>query len=161
MPPRIPKSIKAEHDRLHARLVEVVHSGGETQIAARRVARVLHPHFLAEEGFAMPPLGILKSLLKRSSGIQFESAFPLAQRMERNLPRMLSEHKEIIEELKSLRAAAEREGKTGVKDFADELVLHTRTEEEVLYPAAILVGRYLGLVQKPVSKSAGKIPRKP
>lgn len=32
--------------------------------------------------------------------------------------------------------------------FVEKLVLHARTEEEVLYPASILTGEYIGLKLK-------------
>jgi hypothetical protein len=34
-------------------------SSGEVGEAAKAVARVLHPRFVDEEGFALPPLGVL------------------------------------------------------------------------------------------------------
>ena len=39
--------------------------------------------------------------------------------------------------------AARAEGHTQYADFAEELKLHARTEEEVMYPAAVLVGEYI------------------
>jgi hypothetical protein len=38
-----------------------------------------------------------------------------------------------------------RENKPRVQHFAERLKQHAKTEEEVLYPAAILVGEYLKL----------------
>jgi hypothetical protein len=42
-----------------------------------------------------------------------------------------------------LKAAAQSEGQTQYARFAEKLVLHAKTEEEVLYPAAILIGNFL------------------
>jgi hypothetical protein len=39
-----------------------------------------------------------------------------------------------------LRAAARADGSTAYEQLADQLALHAQTEEEVLYPAAVLVG---------------------
>jgi len=47
--------------------------------------------------------------------------------------------------LEKLVAAARQEGKPEYALFADKLMLHAQNEEEVLYPAAILVGEYLKL----------------
>ena len=33
--------------------------------------------------------------------------------------------------------------------FSDELAAHAREEEEILYPAAVLVGRYVALTTAP------------
>jgi hypothetical protein len=49
--------------------------------------------------------------------------------------------------LQNLKASAE--GKQArACSFAEKLALHAQTEEEVLYPAAILVGEYLKLKLK-------------
>jgi hypothetical protein len=51
----------------------------------------------------------------------------------------------VVAALKNLIAAAEAEKKPEYARFAEKLMLHAQTEEEVLYPAAILVGEYLKL----------------
>jgi len=58
---------------------------------------------------------------------------------------LLEEHKVVVAALKNLIAAAEAEKKPEHARFAEKLMLHAQTEEEVLYPAAILVGEYLKL----------------
>ena len=58
---------------------------------------------------------------------------------------MLSEHREIVARLKTLTEVALKENKLDYVQFAEKLSLHAQTEEEVLYPAAILVGEYLKL----------------
>ena len=58
---------------------------------------------------------------------------------------MLQEHKDIVVALKNLIAAATQENKPEHAHFAEKLILHAQNEEEVLYPAAILVGEYLKL----------------
>jgi hypothetical protein len=42
-----------------------------------------------------------------------------------------------------LRAAARVEGVARYEQLADQLSLHAQTEEEVLYPAAVLVGEVI------------------
>lgn len=59
------------------------------------------------------------------------------------LPRMLEEHKGIRAAVKALRAAAAAEQAPKYEKLADQLALHAQTEEEVLYPAAVLVGELL------------------
>ena len=61
---------------------------------------------------------------------------------------MLQEHKAVVAALNNLVAAAEAENKPEHVEFAKKLMLHAQTEEEVLYPAAILVGEYLKLKLK-------------
>jgi hemerythrin superfamily protein len=58
---------------------------------------------------------------------------------------MLSEHKAIVQALHELGRAARSERRPEVSRFVDELTAHAQNEEQVLYPAAILVGEYLKL----------------
>jgi hypothetical protein len=58
---------------------------------------------------------------------------------------MLSEHKAIVQTLDELGRAAKAERHPEVSRFVEELTAHAETEEQVLYPAAILVGEYLKL----------------
>ena len=58
---------------------------------------------------------------------------------------MLKEHREIVARLKILTEATLKENKLDYVQFAEKLMMHAQTEEEVLYPAAILVGEYLKL----------------
>jgi iron-sulfur cluster repair protein YtfE (RIC family) len=53
---------------------------------------------------------------------------------------MLEEHKQIRVAVEQLRTAAREEQATRYERLAEELALHAQTEEEVLYPAAVLVG---------------------
>jgi hypothetical protein len=56
---------------------------------------------------------------------------------------MLKEHGVIREALEKFRHAAERAQRLDYVRFSDQLAAHARQEEEILYPAAILVGRYI------------------
>ena len=62
---KIPQPLKDEHESLHSTLVRATRAPGATGEAARAVAAVLHPHFVKEEQFALPPLGLLAPLLDR------------------------------------------------------------------------------------------------
>jgi hypothetical protein len=61
---------------------------------------------------------------------------------------MVDEHRQIAELLRLLASAAAAEGKHEFVALAEELILHAHLEEDVLYPAAILVGKYASLVLK-------------
>jgi iron-sulfur cluster repair protein YtfE (RIC family) len=74
-----------------------------------------------------------------------KDAIAMADRLRAELNQMLSEHREIVARLKTLTEAALKENKLDYVQFAEKLSLHAQTEEEVLYPAAILVGEYLKL----------------
>jgi hypothetical protein len=139
----IPRPLKVEHEELHAQLARATKEAGEVGAAAREVARILHPHFVSEEEFALPPLGLLRSLAAGTIDSNMKPAIAMTRRLKSELPRMLEEHQAIVEALHALIQAATRRDRPEVAAFAEKLTLHAQTEEEVLYPAAILVGEFL------------------
>ena len=56
---------------------------------------------------------------------------------------MLSEHRAVVAALEKLAEAGKAEMRTDAARFAEKLRVHAQTEEDVLYPAAILVGEYV------------------
>jgi hypothetical protein len=141
----IPGPLKLEHHELHADLVKATKAGGRTGESARAVANVLHDHFVKEEEYALPPLGLLKALSEGKAESEMTEILPMTDKLERELGSMLSEHRCLVVELTKLIEVAKAENKPEVVNFAEKLMLHARTEEEVLYPSAILIGRYLKL----------------
>ena len=141
----IPDALKTEHDRLHADLEKATREPGALGEAAREVARLLHLHFAKEEQYALPPLALLSRLAWGTVTPDMASILPLTRRLKAELPIMLLEHKEIVGALQVFRARAQEEGRAEYERFAEDLTLHAQNEEQVLYPAAILVGEYLAL----------------
>lgn len=152
----IPESLIEEHAELHAELEHAVQSGGQTGAAARAVAAVLHPHFVKEEKLALPPLGLLPKLANGEVTPDMATILPLTEELKRSLPQMLAEHQQIQAALARLSTAAQAEHKQEAERFARELMRHAQTEEQVTYPAAILVGEYLKLRLKPGNSNAGE-----
>lgn len=145
---KTPQSLKLEHEELHAQLARATKAGGATGEAAKTVAKALHPHFLKEEEYALPPLGLLPILAEGKSLPEIDVAVEMTDRLKADLNHMLLEHKEIVAALKALTEAAKLEGKDEFVHFAEKLTLHAQTEEEVLYPASILVGQYLKIIRE-------------
>lgn len=139
----IPRHLKVEHEELHAELVKATKSGGRTGEAAKAVAKVLHPHFVKEEEYALPPLGLLALLSQGKIEKGMAAALKMTDKLEAELPEMLAEHKAIVAALRDLIDAAKAENKPEVAHFAEKLILHAETEEQVFYPTALLIGRYL------------------
>jgi hypothetical protein len=140
-----PPSLIREHEELHSDLVAATKAGGQTGPAAQAVAQVLHPHFVKEEEYAMPPLGLLTMLAKGELPQDRETILAMIDRLNKDFSHMLHEHKAIVIQLHKLMKAAEAEKKPEYVHLAERLMLHAQTEEEVLYPAAILIGEYLKL----------------
>lgn len=139
----IPHPLKVEHEELHEELAQGTMAGGIIGKAAKDVAEVLHPHFLKEEEYALPPLGLLSVLAQGQVIPEMREVLAMTDRLKAELTQMLEEHKAIVAALGVLTEAAKKENKMEYARFAEKLILHAKTEEEVLYPAALLVGEYL------------------
>ena len=138
-----PASLRTEHDELHRELAAATKLTGPVGEAARIVAKLLHPHFIDEEAFALPPLGLLAAVAR---GEPIEKPAPvvaMTDRLRAELPRMLAEHRAITAALRELESAARAAGDEARAHLAEKIIAHARTEEEVMYPAAILVGEFL------------------
>ena len=142
----IPTSLQQEHEALHDDLRGATQAGGEVGEAAKALARVMHPHFVKEDEFALPPLGLLAALSRGQYQPGMAEVLTLTERLEADLSAMLEEHQAIAAALQRLREAAVRAGRQDIVAFAEQLAQHARTEEEVMYPAAALVGRHVRLL---------------
>ena len=60
--------------------------------------------------------------------------------LRKELPRMLEEHKRIRAATEQLGIAAREEQAPAYARLAETLAAHAQTEEEILYPTAVLVG---------------------
>lgn len=61
---QIPPALKDEREELHGKLLRATKAGGRMGEAAKVVAKLMHPHFIKEEEYALPPLGLLGPLSK-------------------------------------------------------------------------------------------------
>jgi hypothetical protein len=89
----IPETLKMEHLELHAKLVLATQAGGRTGKAAQAVAEALHPHFVKEEEYALPPLALLPRLSRGKVTPEMRRVLPLTDRLKAELPQMLRERK--------------------------------------------------------------------
>lgn len=140
---KTPESIATEHRELHETLAKAAKETNEVGTAARELERELAPHFRREEEIATPPLGLLPALAKGPPTSDMRAVLPMTDALERELPQMLREHEAIRQSVRRLKAAAQRTRQQEYVVFADNLAAHARQEEEILYPAAVLVGRYV------------------
>ena len=137
---QIPPSLRHEHEAIHHALEEATRAPGRVGAAAKELATVLHPHFVREQEIALPPLGLLAPLAAGKRPAEAASVLAMTDALRKELPRMLEEHTRIKAAVAKLREAAKVEKVSQVERLADDLAHHALSEEEVLYPAAIVVG---------------------
>jgi len=139
----IPRAMKLEHEELHGMLRKATKEPGELGEAAISVAKLMHPHFIKEEEYALPPLGLLRSLSEGKVTPEMAEVLAMTDKLKAELPQMLAEHKAIVVALEKLSVSAEKAGKREYVEFSKALMLHAQNEEEVAYPTAILIGEYV------------------
>ena len=147
----IPESMRAEHGEIHAALERATQVPGAVGEAARALAKVLHPHFQREEQIALPPLGLLAPLARGERPRAMRVVLPLTDSLRAELPRMLREHQAIHAATVRLQQVARARRNAPVERLTDELLLHAKNEEEVMYPAALLVGEVVRAQLPPAS----------
>lgn len=143
MEKKLPQSIQIEHEEFHEELAKAMKAGGKTGEAAVGVMKVLQPHMAREEELVSPALALLAPVAAGKITPEMASFLPKAAAFKEELPRMLEQHGRIVTALRTLMQAAVLEKQTGFARLAQKLILHAQGEEEILYPAAILVGELL------------------
>jgi len=143
MLPAMPDSLRVEHEQLRADLDQAIRIGGRIGEAARALQSVLQPHFRREDDNVFLGLGLLRSVAEGKVTAGMYELVVKAEQLKSELPEMLAEHDQIRKALERLGQEATKEGRPQVAYFAAKLLQHARIEEEILYPAAIVLGAYL------------------
>lgn len=138
-----PTALREEHREIHAVLERATAEPGELGVAAQELAGLLEPHFRREEEIATPPLSLLAPLSKGPVTAEMRAVLPMTEALEREMPQMLAEHARIKDALERFQAAARVGDKAEYVRFSEALAHHARQEEEIFYPAAIVVGRFV------------------
>lgn len=142
---KIPPSLKHEHGEMRASLEISAKASGKSGEAAREVARLLVPHFKKEEEYALPPLDALAVLAGGGVPENPEAIIAKADRLKHELAEMLREHQAIAKALEELYDVATDNARPELARFARKLLLHAQMEEQIYYPASLVIGEYLKL----------------
>lgn len=143
MTPQTPLS--ADHGEIHDRLALAARERGPIGEAAKRVARHFAQHAEKEEKLVAPLLALLPRAARERPDPAMAEALPRYDRLLASIDDLAAEHRVISAGLEALIAAARAEQRTEFAELAARLVDHMRLEESVIYPAALLAGRYLRL----------------
>jgi len=121
---QIPKSLRLEHEEIHDFLAAARQEPGELGDALRRVVR----------------------LARNDVNSGMADVYPHTDWLKNNLPTLMAEHHAIAAAIEEVLDAARGAQRIDCVELAEKLLNHLRMEEEVMYPAAILVGEYLRLL---------------
>lgn len=138
---KVPESLREEHEFFMERLKRYSARNDETGKALRQLLELLEPHVQKEDELVLPLLGAIGGV---AAGTPLESSGAVMSSYKRyaaQYDNMFAEHFPIRKALMRAVSTARREGCDDVVETLDALEHHARVEEEVLYPAALLVGR--------------------
>ena len=139
--PAVPLSIKKEHEYLLDNIHKITLFQDSTGHAAVKLKELMQHHFKEEEDYVLPPLGLLPLLASGKLPEQSKEVIQLCEKLKSQLSHLSAEHQLI----KAFMQAATKENHLEIIEFEKELQQHATTEEEVFFPAAILIGEYLKL----------------
>ena len=146
---KVPEALRLRHEAFVAEFTKATKDPGKVGEATRSIEKLAAAHF-AKGKEVFKPLGLLPMLAEGQVPPGLTKAREIAESLRENLPQIRREHRDLIAALEKLAAAAREESKPEYAAFAERLILHIREEEEVLYPAVLLVGKTLN--QKPEKK---------
>ena len=143
MRPKIPGPVKEEYEALYWKLNEAARVRGEVGHAAMAAFRHVQSHYLKDQEFALPPLKLLPTVAADNVNEEIDNIRTMCDRLKRNLPQLIAEDNQIIEELSLLADVADREQKPEYHDLARRFIKFLELEKGVLYPSVILMGEYV------------------
>ena len=152
---QIPTSLLNDHEVIRSTLKRAMREPGATGEAARRVMQILDGHMMREEKFAFRPLSLLPVLARGETPAALGEALKLTEALKHEVAQMREEHRQISDALRKLAQDAEGEGKGEYVALAQELLQHQHLEEEIIYPAALLVGEFAKRIRKEPDAPAG------
>ncbi len=135
-----PYAMTATHADMLAQLREVAAMPDATGTAAGRAADLMARHNAAQEQLVLPLLGWADATASR----QALTAADLPVRaggLEAELSQLHAGDVDLVTALVELYATAEETGQPGVARLAERMIWHETGDVEILYPAALLVGR--------------------
>ncbi len=142
---RIPGSLKTEHEGLYEELNRAARIGGKVGDAAMLAFKTLQSHMRKEEEIAFPPLDLLEPLASKKVTTELTGVLKLSDELRKELPGLIYQHDEMRKALQKMNDEAMREEKHEYASLAKRLLQHMMMEEQIFYPAAIMVGEYVRL----------------
>lgn len=112
-------------------------------VAAKRVAKLCLPHFEYEEKTVFPVFALLPDLQRGELRPEMMDVMPLIADFVARHDALDEHHQSILSAIDALLQAARKEKNRVFAEVANNLRIHERLEDEVIYPMVAVIGRYL------------------
>lgn len=143
--PAVPSSIIKEHEILLNQIHKLSLFEDSAGLAAKKLYSLMEHHFKEEEDVVLPQLGLLPLLANEKLPGQIKEIIQLSEKLKSHLTHLNVEHQLIEAYLGELKQVAAKKDLPEINDFEKELRKHANTEEEIFFPAAVLIVEYLKL----------------
>jgi hypothetical protein len=139
----LPEALQLSHKQLSAALGKISRCSGRTTAVADTIAQTLEPHIEREEEKVLRVLGLLAPLAAGQFDQKWLDNLSEWGDLETKESELHLEHRTLVRAGEELLAIAREEDAREVLDFSERLLLRIRLDEEVFYPAALLIRNYL------------------
>jgi hypothetical protein len=98
-----------------------------------------------EEKCALRPLSVLPLLAEGKVTPNMSGVLTMVAKLKSALPELLEDHRAIEVALGSRTDATRGKDNEEFAKLAKRLALHVQYEEQILFPTALMIGRYVGM----------------
>lgn len=142
--PIVPPSIKKEHESLLHQIRILAQYPDSTGAIAKKLQELMEHHFAEEENYVLPQLGVMDGLTGEELPLASQEIIKLSEEFRAQRQHLGAEHQMIRAHLTELSLAAKTDSHD-IKNFLQEIERHAAMEEEIFFPASILIGDYLSI----------------
>ncbi len=139
----VPKALWRGHDEARAQFAWANMERDRIATAAKRVAKLCLPHFEYEERTVFPVLALLPYLQRGEVQPEMLDVLPLISDFRAQHDALERQHLAILRAIGALLDAARKDKNRVFAEFANNLRVHERVEDEVIYPMVVVIGRNL------------------
>lgn len=144
---KTPKSLKDDHQVLLSELNNIAQPKTELGENAKIVASAFQSHVYREEKTVLPHLSLLMTIAEGKWNIETKEALLENNILQKEFQDLKIEHKKILEAAQEMIKTAKREKNKEGKKIAEAIILHIQVEEEVSYPAIMMINKYLKMLK--------------
>lgn len=138
-----PISLQLDHEVLLSKLNEIASTESNVALNAKNVADVFRAHFRREEKTVLPQLSLLMTIVEGQWSIDTKEALLKNNILIKEFQELKGEHQKIHKAAEEMVKVSLKENNKEAKKIAEEIILHIQIEEEVSYPAILLINKYL------------------
>ena len=139
----IPYALAREHEELRTALIDVAIQPGRVGIAAKKVAHLYLPQFVREEQMIFSAFGMFQDMAAERVSPSLVPVEPMIALFSAQHHALLNRHKPIDAALEELLQEAGKEHCAEIADLVYKLRYHEKTEDEVMFPTVLMIGKSL------------------